>query len=719
MKRLCCIAILFLLAVSLGAQNKSGQDSLVRLLQAETAKQYDRYGMSYREVTGSQVTFLHNDTYLLCDSASWNVDAGLIEAYGNVQLIQDQTKLTSENLVYLIDQNLAKFRGGIVELTDKDGNLLRTEQLDYNTKDSVALFYYGGAMKDTEGNVMESSRGTYDAKINTFTFERNVEMFADTARLKTDVMRYLTNEEKAYFYENTFAWRGNGFVKANGGWYDTKNHILSFNNDVFMDDPDYEAWANEVFYYQDTSFVEMRDQVQVLDTANKVILLADKAIYDRETEAATLTDNPAVVFFGENEEHIVDTLFMRADTMLFYSVRLSSIEENEINDAAKRKEDMLYDSLSAQRQEQAKKRQEDWVAKMKEYGKLPQDYDPDDPDGSKKRAADSLANALPAADSLANEIPPADSLSNELPAADSIPNVLPAADSLAMNPNGSDSLSVEAPVADSTANPADTVKIRYIRAYNDVRMYRSDIQARCDSLVFCELDSIARLFNRPILWNEGKNQLTADAMQLLMQDGNVTRGAMLDNAMITTKEDSIHFNQIKSTEMTGYFRNNELYRFDALGGVNAVFYLVEDESLTTLNIKESRSLTAVIRNGNAEKLLYTETIKSDAYPITSLEIEKQRLNGFEWRGEERPVSRNEVTDRKLKESERDRYVDVTMPTYRYINRFFDNMMEDYSKKEADKSQDLIRRMERDIEKKRTDRTDLQETEIRQDIMNIQ
>ncbi len=639
--------------MTLFAQKRSEQDSLVRLLQANSARQYEQYGMNFREVIGTQATFLHNNTYLLCDSASWNVDAGLIEAYGNVQLIQDQTCLKSEMLTYVVDDNLAKFRGGIVELTDKDGNLLRTNQLDYNTKDSVALFYYGGAMKDVEGNVMESLRGTYDSKINIFTFEERVEMYADSSYLKSDIVRYMTKEKRAYFSENTYAWRGDGFVKANGGWYDTENKILSFNNDVFMDDPDYEAWANEVYYYRDSSFVEMRDHVQILDTTDKIILLAHKAMYDQESGFATLTDDPAVVFYGENENHEVDTLYMRADSLLFSSKKLSEIPEEEVNEANKRKSDMLYDSLSEQRKEQEKKRQEEWVNKMKEYGKLPQDYDINDPDGSKKRAEDSLARVQAISDSLA-----------KLP---------PTVDTSQLAELQVDTLSNNLAVID-TINPADTTMIRYLRAFHDVRLYRSDIQARCDSLIFCELDSIVRMFTRPVLWNAEKNQLSSTSMQLLMQDGNVTRGAMLEEAMITTQEDTLHYNQIKATEMAGYFHENQLYRFDALGGVSAVFYLVENNALTTLNMKEARSMTAVIKNGNAEKLLYTETIKSDAYPITELAIEKQRLKGFEWRGDERPVTRYDITDRELKESERDRYTNITMPTYRYVNYYFDNMM---------------------------------------------
>ena len=60
--------------------------------------------------------FEHNSTLLVCDTALWNVNTNVINAFGNVQIIQNSTVLSSESLDYLIDQNLAQFRGSLVQL---------------------------------------------------------------------------------------------------------------------------------------------------------------------------------------------------------------------------------------------------------------------------------------------------------------------------------------------------------------------------------------------------------------------------------------------------------------------------------------------------------------------------------------------------------------------------------------------------------------------------
>ena len=146
---------------------KESQDSLVVLVSSKSAQVVDIEGSSYRKVVGP-ARFLHNDTYLLCDTAYWNVDSNIIDAWGNVSILQEETVLTSDKLTYLIDMDLAQFRGSVVQLTDKDHNTLRTRHLDYNTKDSVAIFMHGGSMRDKDGQIIESLSGTYESKVKKF-----------------------------------------------------------------------------------------------------------------------------------------------------------------------------------------------------------------------------------------------------------------------------------------------------------------------------------------------------------------------------------------------------------------------------------------------------------------------------------------------------------------------------------------------------------------------
>ena len=689
--RIPLVAVLLLAACTLLRGQNASPDSVFRLVQAQRAEQYEKYGLHYRLVEG-HARFLHNNTYLLCDSASWNVDARFIEAYGNVQIIQDKTMLRSDQMSYWIDENRAVFKGSLVELFDKDGNILRTERLVYNTKDSVAVFEGGGSMKDRDGNVIESTNGTYDGKESLFTFENRVEIYLDSIELQTQTLRYFSQEEKAYFGRNTFAWKNDGFLRADAGWYDRPQQLVQFSDHVFMFDPVYEAWAGEVYYRQQDSGTDLYDNAQVLDSTHKCVYLGDHLQYippqDSLSERGLMTGDPAIVFFGENENHVVDTLYSRADTFYVYAVPRCDIPESEIKEAEKRVEDILFDALTQKRETEAKLHEEERIKKMREVGKLPPEWE----EQQKKAEADSLAK-LARLDSLVT-VGVVDSLvaadpafRGQLSSVDSLINV-----KLAPPAAASDTTAVVRDTTAATLPLRDTTPVRYVQAWHNVKMFRSDIQAVCDSVVFTEVDSIARLFGTPALWNEVKNQLTADEMHLLMRNGAFERGSMLTNAWIISQQDTVHYNQIKSTEMLGYFRDNKLYRFDALGGVSAIFYMADEDVITTINLKEAKSMTAALKDGTATRLLYTDAIKSDLYPVGDLPAEKQRLKDFKWRGDERPRHPWDITRRKLNPSEKANYEGMKKPLYRETNKYFDNyMIELFEKIDAEKRAEYERR----------------------------
>ena len=157
MKKLIYILLALLVSLPISAQKQSEEqsDSLIWLMSAKSAKMVDVEGGRYRKVIGP-ARFLHNGTFLICDTALWNMETKIIDAWGNVSILQDETVLTSEKLKYLVDEDLAQFRGTVVQLTDKDHNTLRTKYLDYNTKDSVAVFMHGGSMRDKDGQIIES-----------------------------------------------------------------------------------------------------------------------------------------------------------------------------------------------------------------------------------------------------------------------------------------------------------------------------------------------------------------------------------------------------------------------------------------------------------------------------------------------------------------------------------------------------------------------------------
>lgn len=691
------------------------QDSLLTLLNAEYARVFERPGhREYREVKGP-ATFLHNGAYMFCDSAIWNVSFNQVEAYQNVKLVQKKTVLKSDNVIYYADDNLARFRGDLVEVYDKDKNTLRTRYLDYNTEDSTAKFTFGGAMRTSKGEIIESDRGTYDGKTGICRFEDNVEMFTDSLFIKTNSLDYDTNENKAYFGKKTQMWKRDIYLRGEYGWYAQDSGVVYFDTDVYMSNPDYEGWCDTLYYWQHSRNGRMRKNVELLDSLHKMYFVSDAANMSFDTVNnlyARLFMDPASIYVGENTDNQIDTLFSRADTMLFYTQRACDISEELKKDSEEARKQVNFDAIGEadkkaaekkeqekkaaieklpeyiaykKRQEIAEKKRQDSIAAAQAKAEkdslaavaalaaadsLKALSDTPDVPAEKPAAIDSVPArepALPeiqAAEPVAEDTPPA--VSEELPAADSL---LSAQDSL-MAP--SDSLSAETPEA-----AADTTKLRFIKGYRNARIYRTDIQARADSIYFSQLDTLLRMYLDPVIWNDNRHQLTSEEVVMQMKDNSFDRANLHGNAMIISQEDSVHFDQIKSTEMLGYFNSdNTLRRFDALGGVNAMFYMQEDSVITILNSKQAQFMMVTMKNGTAERIKYYESVNSDAYPVYNLPKDKQRLKGFKWREDEQPKSRFDITRHRVRNSKRASYATNKLPVFRRANLYYDNYMQD-------------------------------------------
>ena len=692
MMRACCTVLLFIAAflfspgILAQGQTEEPEDSLVRLLSGKSAQLLEIDGMNYRKIVGP-ARFLHNNTYLLCDTALWNVDTRVIDAVGNVRIIQDQTELQSEKMKYYIDTDLAEFRGNVVQLQDKDNNTLRTRFLDYNTKDSVAVFFRGGAMRDKDGQIIESQTGTYDSKIKTFDFETDVNMFTDSIFIKTNTLKYESDLSMATFGTGTNAWKDENMLSSEHGWYDRSREQFFFSRNVHLMSDTQEAWCDSLYFNRNTSNIIMYGNVQLTDTTRNVHGLAGKLDYVDSLSVVTLTRDPAVVTVIE-EEQKKDTVYFGADTLIHYTLRMFEIDSVTIADAAVRKANLNIDPVTEFRrkaaEEAAKKAAEEAMNDPNKKAQMEAQQR-----ARAKAQADSLAavKAAALADSLAlsDSLGVADSLSlpDSLGVADSLSlsDSLGVADSLSLSDSlgvaDSLSLSDSLGVADSLSAVKDTTKIGFVVALRNVKIYRSTMQVVCDSLLYSDLDSLARLFKEPMIWNEVTQQYNADSISVVIKNNAMEKASLMSNAFIHIEEDTTHYDQIRGAEMMAYFSpEGELSRFDALGGASALFYIEENDALATVNKKDSKMLSAIFRDGTIHRIYYFDTAVSDAYPVVQMSEEDRMLKGFNWQPDRRPADRHAVTSIELRPTERTRYNARPRARYAQTNLYFPGYIDD-------------------------------------------
>ena len=667
------------------------KDSLVFLLSSKSAQTVVINNVNYRKVIGP-ARFLHNGTYLLCDTALWNVDTKVIDAWGNVSILQDETVLTSENLKYLVDHDLAQFRGAVVQLTDKDHNTLRTRHLDYNTADSVAVFQNGGSMRDKDGQIIESRNGTYDSKIKVFTFENDVNMFTDSVFVKTRSLIYESEKDLATFGFATDVWKDDNMLSANEGWYDRANEIFFFKNNVHVMSEDQEGWCDSLYFYRNTSNVDMIGNAQVTDTTRNIFGLAGRIEYLDSISKVTMTRKPAVISETQNKDKSLDTVYLGAEKLVYYTLKRCDVDSLVAVDAGKRIETMHVDPVGEYRKKaaaEAAKAAEEAAKNDPNYrpqnakGKDAQKPSAQKPDQAERKAAGRRSapeQLMPSADSLMRS----DSLMN--------------ADSLMT----SDSLMASDTV---TAVPEpDTTKIGFLLANHKVKVYKKDMQIVCDSLLYSDLDSLARFFKEPIIWQEERKQYTADSIYVLVKDNAMDKASLMSNAFISIQEDTSHYDQIKGTEMLAYFdAEGELNRFDVLGGASALFYIEENEALATVNKPESKMLSAILKNGEVQRIYYYDEAKNDGYPIVQLSEDELRLKGFNWQPEKRPQDRYAVTPLSLRPSQRTSYEARPRATYTQTDIYFPGYMSDvYKQIEVRDSLKRLRERDRKLAEQRAE-----------------
>ena len=691
MKRLAYILLAILVCLPLSAQQQEEEqkDSLIWLMSAKSAKMVDVEGGRYRKVVGP-ARFLHNGTYLLCDTALWNVETKIIDAWGNVSIMQEETVLTSDNLKYLIDEDLAQFRGSVVQLTDKDHNTLRTRHLDYNTKDSVAVFKNGGAMRDKDGQIIESREGTYDSKIKKFTFDNNVNMFTDSVFVMTRRLVYESDLNLATFGAGTNAWQDDNMLSSEKGWYDREREVFLFMDDVHVMTPDQEGWCDSLYFYRVPQDVEMLGHAQITDTTRNVFALAGRVQYQDSLSKVTLTRKPAVITQTEEEDGSVDTVYLGSDKLVYHTMKMCDIDSTVVEAAEKRLADLNVDPVGEFR----KKAAEAAAKAAEEAARKDPNYRAKEAAGAMRQGG--LSAAPPIQDSLKNGLPlmtPGARLGTAPMEQVSVLQVDTTAvtDSVVV----SDSLNVL---------PPDTTKIGFLEALHNVRIYKKNMQVVCDSLVYSDLDSLARLFKNPMIWQEVRRQYAADSISVVINDGAMEKASLMSNAFITIQEDSVLFDQIRATEMLAFFdKKGGLTRFDALGGASALFFIEENETLATVNKTDSKMLSATFKDGDIERIYYYDSPKNDGYPVVQLSEDERLLKGFNWQPEKRPADRNAVTPLSLRPSERSGYSARPRATFRQTDIYFPGYMNDvYRQIEVRDSLRAVRERERQIAEARAE-----------------
>lgn len=183
---------------------------------------------------------------------------------------------------------------------------------------------------------------------------------------------------------------------------------------------------------------------------------------------------------------------------------------------------------------------------------------------------------------------------------------------------------------------------RETRAYHKVRMYRTDVQGVCDSLVFSSKDSCLTMYYDPILWNNNQ-QLLGEKIMIYMNDSTIDWAHIQNQALSVEQLDSTSYNQVTGKEMKAWFQGGEMRKVDVIGSVRLVYYPMEsDSTLIGMNVSETSLLNMFLENRKMKKMIMSPKSNGTLYPMLQRPPEKMKLDNFGWFDYIRPLDKEDI-----------------------------------------------------------------------------
>ncbi len=212
-------------------------------------------------------------------------------------------------------------------------------------------------------------------------------------------------------------------------------------------------------------------------------------------------------------------------------------------------------------------------------------------------------------------------------------------EALFMQISESDTLFLHADTLRSNYDSAGNYRI--LKAFYKCQLFKKDMQACCDSLVYSFKDSTTEMHRNPVIWNE-ENQLTADFIKIFSRENKVYRIEMKNAAFIVSQEDSLRFNQVKGRNMIGYLKNNRLYKVDVDANAETVYFAKDGETIIGVNKISSSTMKIYLGNNKIDKIWFYTKPSSTLYPPNQLSPQETLLPDFKWLDKLRPKNKYEI-----------------------------------------------------------------------------
>lgn len=645
---LVCISVCLLLPAALSAQTaptaaQSAQQRTKIILQSSERS---------RIITKTDITYLrkpvfkHENAILTCDSAVFYTSKNYFEAYDNVHINQaDTINIYSDKLNYDGNAKIAHLTER-VRMVDKT-SVLTTNVLDYDMVSKVGTYVNGGKIV-TKDATITSKNGFYFANSRDAYFRYNAVVVTDQSVIKSDTLRYNTLTNWAYFYGPTnIKEKDGGNLYTENGAYNTNTTYAYFGKKNLYTSGSRSLKGDSLYYDGKAGYGKAVRNIVFQDTTDHMMLRGQLGYYYKNDQRTVVTKN-AYLGMGTNDSVLVnnikqpDSLWLGADTLETQMVLQKSLrlldgpvikKDNELGEENREGKASLVRQQETSEAEKYAGRtgKESAVLKKPEEEATPkEELKSKDETKSKEEAKPKEKEA--ATDSL-KKIPPQP---KDTAIAKTVKQLLPPVNLGKKKPNVKDSLPV---------NPLDTMRTRAIKAFHNVRVYKSNMQAKADSLFYTAADSTLRWYKNPIIWSQSSQQ-TGDTIYVQLRNKKINSIQILQNAFaVNVEPDTAKFNQVKGKLITGFFKDGKLNSMYVDGNAESVYFTKTDDGkkYDKMNQTISSRIKVIFRNSEIQDVVPIKDVEGATTPVEDLK-EDVILTGFIWKPELRPRSKKDIVN---------------------------------------------------------------------------
>jgi lipopolysaccharide export system protein LptA len=594
---------------------------------------------------------LSQDTlFLFCDSATI-LNSTYLTAQGNFVLQQgDSTTIFADSATYRSDSKVAGLFGNVSML--KGHQKLFTERLSYNTDTKIATYLTGATMTD-DTTFLSSKRGYFHTSTDDIFFKDSVVVVSPDFTLRSDTLQFNTRTKVATFLAPALIVQDSARIYTEAGFYDIVNKNARFTKNPQYLKGSQKAWAEQMRYdgalkqviligrahFKDDDTDATADIIRHTDATEITVLEGHAYIRDKDrviTGNSVTYDAKNGTYSTRGRSHIVDgTQVLDADRVDYDKSRdLGTASGNVVwQDTTE------HITVVCHFAEHSKK---------KNYLKASGGNGPQGQgrpllikliDGdSMYVSADTLMSLqradLPAAlsDSTAAAVPDSAAVAMRDTVLTAPVPILP--DSLVAARK--DSLGTEAP-ADSS---------RIILAFHEVRIFKSDLQAVCDSLTYTTSDSLFKLYGKPVIWSD-TSQFTAGTVLMQLANDKIDRIFLNLNSFIVNSPDDVFFNQIKGKNSIAFFEEGELRRVKVVGNAESVYYARDDdEAYIGVNKIVCSEMMIMFGDNKVEGIRFYAEPAANLFPMKKADHNALKMPGFSWQIRRRPTSLDDLTAEK-------------------------------------------------------------------------